>query len=125
MAPYTLRRRNHFVLELRTGLVQLLSGQVLVLGFIAERKSSWGFFQKQKKPTWSSYVVTSHLQQQRECTTIANQIFPIYNEIQNGAVAKSYMTNGLLIYGYMGKYLHTSSYIRKPFLIYDFATAPL
>jgi hypothetical protein len=26
---------------------------------------------------------------------------------------------------YMGKYLRISSYIRKPFLIYDFATAPL
>ncbi len=28
-----------------------------------------------------------------------NRIFLIYKEIQNGAVAKSYMTNGLLIYG--------------------------
>ncbi len=28
-----------------------------------------------------------------------NQIFLIYKEIQNGTVAKSYMTNGLLIYG--------------------------
>jgi hypothetical protein len=28
-----------------------------------------------------------------------NQIFFIYREIQSGAVAKSYMTNGLLIYG--------------------------
>jgi hypothetical protein len=28
-----------------------------------------------------------------------NQIFLIYQEIQNGAVAKSYMTNGLRIYG--------------------------
>ncbi len=28
-----------------------------------------------------------------------NQIFLIYKEIQNGAVAESYMTNGLLIYG--------------------------
>ncbi len=28
-----------------------------------------------------------------------NQDFLIYKEIQNGAVAKSYMTNGLLIYG--------------------------
>jgi hypothetical protein len=28
-----------------------------------------------------------------------NIIFLIYREIQNGAVAKSYMTNGLLIYG--------------------------
>jgi hypothetical protein len=27
-----------------------------------------------------------------------NQIFLIYKEIQNGAVAKSYVTNGLLIY---------------------------
>ncbi len=51
-----------------------------------------------------------------------NQIFLIYKEIQNGAVAKLYMTNGLLIYG---KYLRISSYIRNPFLIYDFATAPL
>jgi hypothetical protein len=50
-----------------------------------------------------------------------NQIFLIYKEIPNGAVAKSYMTNGLLIV----KYLHVSSYIRKPFLIDDFATAPL
>jgi hypothetical protein len=41
--------------------------------------------------------------------------FPhIYKEIQNGAVAKSYMTNGS---SYMGKYLRISSYIRKPFLI--------
>ncbi len=28
-----------------------------------------------------------------------NRIFPIYEEIQKGSVAKSYMTNGLLIYG--------------------------
>jgi hypothetical protein len=28
-----------------------------------------------------------------------NKIFLIYQEIQNGAVAKSYMTNGLLMYG--------------------------
>jgi hypothetical protein len=28
-----------------------------------------------------------------------NQIFLIYKEIQKGVVAKSYMTNGLLIYG--------------------------
>jgi hypothetical protein len=27
------------------------------------------------------------------------QTFLIYKELQNGAVAKSYMTNGLLIYG--------------------------
>ncbi len=28
-----------------------------------------------------------------------NQIFLIYKEIQSGAIAKSYMTNGLLTYG--------------------------
>jgi hypothetical protein len=28
-----------------------------------------------------------------------NKIFRIYKEIQNEAVAKSYMSNGLLIYG--------------------------
>jgi hypothetical protein len=28
-----------------------------------------------------------------------NRIFLIYKEIQSGAVAKSYMTNGLLMYG--------------------------
>jgi hypothetical protein len=43
------------------------------------------------------------------------KVFLIYREIQNGAVAKSYMTNGLLIYGEI--FAH--------FLIYDFATAPL
>jgi hypothetical protein len=51
-----------------------------------------------------------------------NQIFLIYKEILNGAVANLYMTNALPRYG---EYLRISSYIRKPFLIYDFATAPL
>ncbi len=51
-----------------------------------------------------------------------NTIFLIYRAIQNGAVAKSYMTNGLLIYG---EIFANSSYIRKLFLIYDFAIAPL
>jgi hypothetical protein len=44
-----------------------------------------------------------------------NRIFLIYREIHSGAVARSYMTNGLLIYGE----------IFALFLIYDFATAPL
>ena len=44
-----------------------------------------------------------------------NKIFLIYKEIQMGAVAMSCMT----------KYLRISSYIRKPFLIYDFVTAPI
>jgi hypothetical protein len=52
-----------------------------------------------------------------------NKIFLIYKEIQRVAVANSYMTNGLLIYC-MRKYLRIYSYISKPFLIYDFATAP-
>jgi hypothetical protein len=49
-------------------------------------------------------------------------IFLIYEENQCGAVAKSYMTIGFLIYGEI--YAHFLI-IRKPFLIYDFATAPL
>ncbi len=47
-----------------------------------------------------------------------NQIFVIYKEIQSGAVAKSYITNGLLIYGEIFAHILGS-------LIYDFATAPL
>jgi hypothetical protein len=34
-----------------------------------------------------------------------NQIFRIVKEIQNGAVAKSYVRNGLLIYEEMCKYI--------------------
>jgi hypothetical protein len=47
-----------------------------------------------------------------------NQIFLIYKDIQNGTVAKSYMTNSLIVYG--GIFAHILY-----FLIYDFATAPL
>jgi hypothetical protein len=39
------------------------------------------------------------------------------------AIAKSYMTNGLLIYGEI--FAHFLICIRKPFLTYVFATAPL
>jgi hypothetical protein len=41
----------------------------------------------------------------------------------NGAVAKSFMTNDLLIYDKIFAHF-LIQYIRKPFLIYDFATAP-
>ncbi len=41
-----------------------------------------------------------------------NQIFLIYQEIQNGVVAKPYMTDGLLINREIFK---IPSYIRKPF----------
>jgi hypothetical protein len=48
----------------------------------------------------------------------------MYKKIQKGSIAtKSYMTNGLLIY--MVKYLRIASYIRKPFLLCDFATDPI
>jgi hypothetical protein len=40
-----------------------------------------------------SYL-TDHKKDKKE-----NKMFLIYKKIQNGAVAKSYMTNGLLIYG--------------------------
>jgi hypothetical protein len=72
---------------------------------------------EKKHSSWRDYLGKEHTDKKE------NKIFLIYKEIQSGAVAKSYMTNGLLIY--TGKYLRISSYIRKPFLIYYFATAPL
>jgi hypothetical protein len=54
-----------------------------------------------------------------------NQIFLIYmyKEIQSGAVAKSYLRKGFLIQ-YMRKCANISPYMRRPLVIYDFATAP-
>jgi hypothetical protein len=42
-----------------------------------------------------------------------NKIFLIYSEIQSGAVAKSYMRKGFLIYC-MRKCENISPYMRKP-----------
>jgi hypothetical protein len=53
-----------------------------------------------------------------------NKIFLIYREIQSGAVAKSYMRKGFLIYC-MRKCANISPYMGRPLVIYDFATAPL
>ncbi len=39
------------------------------------------------------------------------------------SVAKSYMTNGLLIYGLI--FAHFLIYKRKPFLVNDFTTDPI
>jgi hypothetical protein len=49
-----------------------------------------------------------------------NRIFLFFKEIQMGAVAKSYMRKGSLIYEEMRKYL----VIFKDAVSYDFATAP-
>ncbi len=51
------------------------------------------------------------------------KIFLIYKEIQSGAVAKSYMRNGFLIM-YTRNCANISPYMRRPLVIYDFATAP-
>ena len=40
-----------------------------------------------------------------------NPIFLIYKEIQNGAVAKSYMRNGFLIYEEMRKYCYVCLFL--------------
>jgi hypothetical protein len=50
-----------------------------------------------------------------------NKIFLIYKEIQSGAVAKSYLRKGFL--NYMRKCANISPYMRRPLVIYDFATA--
>jgi hypothetical protein len=48
----------------------------------------------------------------------------LYKEIQKGAVAKSYITNGLLIYREI--FTHFLIYWEAfPYTVYDFATAPL
>jgi hypothetical protein len=55
-----------------------------------------------------------------------SQIFLIYKETQNGAVAKSYMRKGFLIhilYAEMRKYLTLNS-MRRPLVINNFATVP-
>jgi hypothetical protein len=49
-----------------------------------------------------------------------NQIFLIYKEIPSGAVAKSYIRKGFLIYEEMCKY----PYMRRALVIYDFANTP-
>jgi hypothetical protein len=54
-----------------------------------------------------------------------NQIFLINEEIQSGAVAKSYMRKGFLIYEEIKKCVNISPNMRRPLVIYDFATAPL
>jgi hypothetical protein len=51
-----------------------------------------------------------------------NQTFLIYKEIQSGAVAKSYMRKGFLIYEEMPKYFPI---YEEAVSHYDFATAPL
>jgi hypothetical protein len=53
---------------------------------------------------WVTYFFltrpTGQIRSTRECIDKKeNTIFLIYKEIQNGAVAKSYMANGLRIYG--------------------------
>jgi hypothetical protein len=53
-----------------------------------------------------------------------NEIFLKYKEIPSGAVAKSYMRKGFLIYEEMSKYFPIYC-IRSSLVIYDFATAPL
>jgi hypothetical protein len=46
------------------------------------------------------YLMVDPVHSSLSCTDKKeNQIFLIYKDIQGGAVAKSYMTNGLLIYG--------------------------
>jgi hypothetical protein len=60
------------------------------------------------------------------CATLIKKKIKFSSYIRKFRVEQlqSHMTNGLLT-SYMVKYLLISSYIRKPFLIYDFATAPL
>jgi hypothetical protein len=64
---------------------------------------------------WNVVCVSGHTDKKE------NQIFFIYKEIQSGAVAKSYMRKGFIIYE---ECANISPYMRMPLVIYDFATAP-
>ncbi len=44
-----------------------------------------------------------------------NKIFFIYKEVQNGTVAKSYMTNGLLMYGEIFAHFPTLQLLHSEF----------
>jgi hypothetical protein len=67
-------------------------------------------------PSWGESG-TKHDEMLTESTLIKKEkkIYLIYKEIQSGAVAKSYMRKGFLI--------NISPYMRRPLVIYDFATA--
>ncbi len=72
-------------------------------------------------PSWRSQSQSWNRDHHAETTLIKKTIkFSIYKEIQSGAVAKSYMTNGLLIQYMVEIFAHFLIYcIRKLFLIYD------
>jgi hypothetical protein len=52
-----------------------------------------------------------------------NEFFLIYKKIQMGSVAKTYMRKDFLIQ-YMRKCANIEPYMRRPLVIYDFATHP-
>jgi hypothetical protein len=60
----------------------------------ANRGEKLGLIWRNRKKISSNYQLLPLLTDKKE-----NQIFLLYKEIQSGAVAKSYMTNDLLIYG--------------------------
>jgi hypothetical protein len=67
------------------------------------------------RPDVEAHLQLHTLQGEKNCTDKKeNKIFLICEEIQNEAVAKSWLTAS----SYKVKYLRISSYIRKPFLIY-------
>ncbi len=100
------------------------SGDYLIQLFWIRQTDSISRNQRWLSPALDHTVCTSHIFRLITDKN-ENESFLINKKIQNGAVAKSYMTNDGLLIRYMGKYLRISSYIRKPFLIYDFAIAPL
>ncbi len=52
----------------------------------------------------NKFKILKKLKEKFYTDKIGNKIFLIYKEIQSGAVAKSYMRKGLLIYGEVRKY---------------------
>jgi hypothetical protein len=62
-------------------------------------KTKQNFYVTQNSKFWKMY--TKKFIIKRYTDKKEKKIFLIYKKIQKGVVAKSYMTNGLLIYGFM------------------------
>jgi len=97
---------------------------LMSFGFIL--KSLIGLYNKHWQLAWVNYCVqfcnktiTELFVSTARTDKKEKKIFLIYKEIQSGAVAKSFMRKGFLIFP------NISQYMRRPLVIYDFATAPL
>ncbi len=85
----------------------------------ARRKCCWGCY----RPLLGSAAQPAIKEEKIEFTSLIR--FRAHKDIQKGSVAKLENHIWLTASSSLVKYLRISSYIRKPFLMYDFATDPI